>query len=51
MPGEEQATLVSGDPEVITVQDLTRIIREELDTPLLRGISVRGEGTNYRLHS
>ncbi|MDG6250229.1 exodeoxyribonuclease VII large subunit [Methanocalculus sp.] len=51
MPGEEQATLVSGDPEVITVQDLTRIIREELDTPLLRGISVRGEVTNYRLHS
>ncbi len=51
MPGEEQATLVSGDPEVITVQDLTRIIRDELDTPLLRGISVRGEITNYRLHS
>ncbi len=51
MPGEEQATLISGDPEVITVQDLTRIIREELDTPLLRGISVRGEVTNYRLHS
>lgn len=51
MPGEEQATLVSGDPEVITVQDLTRIIRDELDTPLLRGISVRGEVTNYRLHS
>ena len=51
MPGEEQAPLVVGDPEVITVQDLTRIIRDELDTPLLRGISVRGEVTNCRLHS
>lgn len=51
MPGEEQATLGSDDPEIITVWDLTRIIREELDTPLLRGISVRGEVTNYRLHS
>lgn len=51
MPGEEQATLLSGDPEVITVWDLTQIIREELDTPVLRGISVRGEVTNYRLHS
>ncbi|HIJ06077.1 MAG: Exodeoxyribonuclease VII, large subunit [Methanomicrobiales archaeon 53_19] len=51
MPGGEQAVLVTDDPEIITVQHLTRIIREELDTPLLRDISVRGEVTNYRLHS
>jgi len=51
MPGGEQATLESEEPETLSVVDLSRIIRERLDTPDLRGIRVRGEVTNYRLHS
>jgi len=51
MPGGEQATLVSEEPEILSVIDLSRIIRERLDTPDLRGVRVRGEVTNYRLHS
>lgn len=51
MPGGEQATLVSDEPEILSVIDLSRIIRERLDTPDLRGVRLRGEVTNYRLHS
>lgn len=51
MPGGEQATLLSDEPEILSVVDLSHIIRERLDTPELRGVRVRGEVTNYRLHS
>jgi exodeoxyribonuclease VII large subunit len=51
MPGSGQATLLTDEPEIISVIDLSRIIRERLDTPDLRGVRLRGEVTNYRLHS
>ncbi|MCQ1538034.1 exodeoxyribonuclease VII large subunit [Methanocalculus taiwanensis] len=51
MPGGEQVTLISEEPEILSVASLSEIIRERFDTPTLHGISVRGEVTNYRLHS
>ncbi|MCP1662068.1 MAG: exodeoxyribonuclease VII large subunit [Methanocalculus sp. MSAO_Arc1] len=51
MPGEEQAALVHEEPGILSVADLSGIIRERLDTPDLRGVRVRGEVWNFRLHS
>ncbi len=51
MSGGEQSTLVYDDPGILSVIRLSHIIRDRLDTPDLRGIRVRGEVTNFRLHT